>query len=242
MNNKKPIFCEKYYKRFFLEIHPLIGGEESENWSLTLLNMYKKWFIKKEIVFDVVNISISNSGIKSVILKIYEGKFFRFFKKEMGLHKLIRLSIFDKKKKRHTSIAEVSIFPQITHNLSEKIKSSNIKINTFKSSGAGGQHVNTTDSAVRIVHIPTNIVVQSQNHRSQYKNKKECFSVLESKLYRYYKQKNYKTKRLEINYLKKHVRTYILHPYQLVKDYRSGIYTFNAQSVFSGSIDSFLYN
>ena len=209
--------------------------------------MYQRWIEKHNFKYEIIDTSIGDeAGIKSVMLKILGKNSFGWLKTEKGVHRLVRISPFNSSKKRHTSFASVWIYPNIHNEILVTINQCDLRIDTCRSSGAGGQHVNTTDSAVRVTHLPSKIVVQSQNNRSQHRNKEECMSILKSKLYELELQKiknnNKKNndKKDEIKWGNQ-IRSYILHPYRMVKDLRTQHQTSNTTAVLDGDIDQFIY-
>ena len=209
--------------------------------------MYQRWIEKHNFKYEIIDTSIGDeAGIKSVILKILGKNSFGWLKTEKGVHRLVRISPFNSSKKRHTSFASVWIYPNINNEILVTLNQCDLRIDTCRSSGAGGQHVNTTDSAVRVTHLPSKIVVQSQNNRSQHRNKEECMSILKSKLYELELQKiknnNKKNndKKDEIKWGNQ-IRSYILHPYRMVKDLRTQHQTSNTAAVLDGDIDQFIY-
>ncbi len=229
-----------------LEIHPGAGGVESHDFALMLFNMYEKYLQKEEIKYQVLEFNKGEvAGIKSVSIKIMDFNSFGMFKRESGVHRLIRLSPFDSDNRRHTSFASVKVSPlleEVEFELDEK----DLKIDTYRSSGAGGQSVNTTDSAVRITHIPTAIVVTCQNERSQLQNKEQALKVLKSKLILLEEEaKKEKTSNLlgevKSNSFGSQKRTYTLHPYKLVKDHVSSYESSKAEKILQGYIKEFLY-
>ena len=230
----------------YLEIHAGAGGTESQDWADMLRRMYLKWFDKKKFVYEIISEHKGEeAGIKSCTLKITGNYLYGMMKNESGVHRLVRISPFDSGARRHTSFASVWIYPAIDESVEIKIDEKDLRIDTYRSSGAGGQHVNTTDSAVRITHLPTKIVVQCQNERSQHKNKETCFKMLKARLYEYEiqkkeeeTQKSLKTK-TDIGWGHQ-IRSYVLQPYQLVKDLRNKIEDTNPQSVLNGNIDAFI--
>ena len=187
------------------------------------------------------------AGIKSSIIKISGDHIYGFLKSESGIHRLVRISPFDSGARRHTSFASVWIYPVVNEDIDVKISEKDLRIDTYRSSGAGGQHVNTTDSAVRITHIPTKIVVQCQNERSQHKNKETCMNMLKARLYEFELQKreketsNIEDTKSDIGWGHQ-IRSYVLHPYRMVKDNRTNFESSNPDKVLEGNIDSFLEN
>ncbi|RZO49318.1 MAG: peptide chain release factor 2 [Candidatus Pelagibacterales bacterium] len=230
----------------YLEIHAGAGGTESQDWAQMLRRMYSKWVEKKKCKFEIISEHRGDeAGIKSTILKITGPYMYGWLKSESGVHRLVRISPFDSGARRHTSFASVWIYPVVDDSIKIEIKEKDIRVDTYRSSGAGGQHVNTTDSAVRITHLPTNIVVQCQNERSQHKNKETCFNMLKARLYRHEIEKkeeeseNLAKSKTEIGWGHQ-IRSYVLQPYQLVKDLRNNLENTDPESVLDGEIDSFL--
>ena len=177
----------------YLEIHAGAGGTESQDWADMLRRMYLKWFDKKNFKYEIISEHKGDeAGIKSSTVKVVGEYLYGLMKAESGVHRLVRISPFDSGARRHTSFASVWVYPDIEDNLDIKIEEKDLRIDTYRSSGAGGQHVNTTDSAVRITHLPSKIVVQCQNERSQHKNKETCFKMLKSRLYEHEMQKENK--------------------------------------------------
>ena len=230
----------------YIEIHAGAGGTESQDWAEMLRRMYMKWSANKEFKFQIISEHKGDeAGLKSSTIKI-EGEYvFGFLKSESGIHRLVRISPFDSGARRHTSFASVWVYPVVDENIDIEIMEKDLRIDTYRSSGAGGQHVNTTDSAVRITHIPTKIVVQCQNERSQHKNKETCMNMLKARLYNFaFKKKADQTKNIEdaksdIGWGHQ-IRSYILHPYRLVKDNRTNYESSNPDKVLDGEIDEFL--
>ncbi len=211
-----------------------------------LRRMYSKWAENKNFKFQIISEHKGDeAGIKSSIIKIFGSYSHGWLKSESGVHRLVRISPFDSGARRHTSFASVWVYPVLDDSIKIDIQEKDIRIDTYRSSGAGGQHVNTTDSAVRITHIPTNIVVQCQNERSQHKNKETCFNMLKARLYNYELQKK-DEKSEDLAKSKKdigwghQIRSYVLQPYQLVKDLRNNLENTNPEKVLDGDIDSFL--
>jgi len=230
----------------FLEIHAGAGGTESQDWAEMLQRMYVRWAESKE--FDISLLQESKgeeAGIKSSTLKISGDYVYGRLKRESGIHRLVRISPFDSNKRRHTSFASVWVYPEIDDKVEIEINESDLRIDTYRASGAGGQHVNKTDSAVRITHIPTHIVVQCQSGRSQHKNKSNAMAMLKSRLYELELQKR-KEEENKINSEKKdigwgnQIRSYVLHPYKLIKDLRTNYESSNVSDVLDGNIDKFL--
>ena len=230
----------------YLEIHAGAGGTESQDWAQMLRRMYSKWIEKKKSKFEIINEHRGDeAGIKSSTLKITGPYMYGWLKSESGVHRLVRISPFDSGARRHTSFASVWVYPVVDDSIKIDIQEKDLRIDTYRSSGAGGQHVNTTDSAVRITHLPTNIVVQCQNERSQHKNKETCFNMLKARLYKYEIQKkdeaseNLAKSKTDIGWGHQ-IRSYVLQPYQLVKDLRNNLENTDPDSVLDGDIDEFL--
>ena len=208
--------------------------------------MYIKWFDKKSFKYSMISEHKGDeAGIKSCVLKITGNNLYGLMKKESGVHRLVRISPFDSGARRHTSFASVWVYPCINDDIDIKIDEKDLRIDTYRSSGAGGQHVNTTDSAVRITHLPTKIVVQCQNERSQHKNKETCFKMLRSRLYEYELQKKAEENQASLSSKTDigwghQIRSYILQPYQLVKDLRNKVENTNPTDVLNGNIDEFI--
>lgn len=228
------------------EIHAGAGGTESCDWAMMLSRMYTKYFNKKGYTYELIDEQPGEeAGIKSITY-IVRGTFsYGYLKNEKGVHRLVRLSPFDSNNRRHTSFAAVDVIPEFDENVDVEIKDADIRIDVYRSSGAGGQGVNTTDSAVRVTHIPTGIVVTCQNERSQIKNKETALKVLKSKLY----QIKLKEQQDKINSIKSdhsgiefgsQIRSYVLHPYSMIKDHRTGYETSNVNKVLDGNLDGFI--
>ena len=237
---------ENDYLNTYLEIHAGAGGTESQDWAQMLRRMYSKWVEKKKCRFKVISEHKGDeAGIKSTTLKILGPFMHGWLKSESGVHRLVRISPFDSGARRHTSFASVWVYPVIDDSIKIEIKEKDLRIDTYRSSGAGGQHVNTTDSAVRITHIPTNIVVQCQNERSQHKNKETAYNMLKARLYKYEIQKKEEASetlaksKTDIGWGHQ-IRSYVLQPYRLVKDLRNNIENTDPDSVLDGEIDDFL--
>jgi peptide chain release factor 2 len=222
------------------------GGTEAQDWAEMLLRMYLRWTEKRSYKSEIIDILAGEeAGIKNVTLTISGDYAYGYLKAETGIHRLVRISPFDAGKRRHTSFASVFVYPEISEEIVVEIDEADLRIDTFRSSGAGGQHVNKTDSAVRITHIPTGIVVQCQNERSQHKNKAMATKVLRSRLYeREFQEKAEKMK--EVYETKKEIawgsqiRSYIMQPYRLVKDHRTGFTAGDVERVLDGDLDQFI--
>lgn len=231
----------------FIEIQSGAGGTESNDWSLMLMRMYMRWaeiYHKYKVeIFD--KIEGEGGGIKSAILKIHGNKAYGWAKTESGVHRLVRISPFDANAKRHTSFASVAVSPIFNTNTDITILEKDLKVDTFRASGAGGQHVNKTDSAVRIQHLPSGIVVQCQNNRSQHRNKAEALELLKSRLYELDLRKQEeeeakkRSQRTAIGWGHQ-IRSYVLHPYQMIKDLRTNYETGNTKAVLDGDLDDFM--
>ena len=230
----------------YLEIHAGAGGTESQDWADMLRRMYTKWALSKNYKCQLISEHKGDeAGIKSSTIKIEGDYVYGFLKSESGIHRLVRISPFDSGARRHTSFASVWAYPVIDESIKIEILDKDLRIDTYRSSGAGGQHVNTTDSAVRITHIPTKIVVQCQNDRSQHKNKETCMNMLKARLYEYeLKKKKEKLKSSEESKADigwgHQIRSYVLHPYRMVKDNRSNFESSNPEKILDGEIDDFL--
>jgi len=230
----------------FIEIHAGAGGTESQDWAEMLRRMYMKWASNKSFKSQLISEHKGDeAGIKSSTIKIEGDYVFGWLKSESGIHRLVRISPFDSGARRHTSFASVWIYPIVDDSIKIDILEKDLRIDTYRSSGAGGQHVNTTDSAVRVTHIPTKIVVQCQNERSQHKNKETCMKMLRARIYDYeikkreQESKNLENSKSEIGWGHQ-IRSYVLHPYQLVKDNRTNHESTNPKKVLDGEIDDFL--
>jgi len=233
-------------KNAIMAIHPGAGGTESQDWASMLLRMYLRWSEQRGFKTNILDLQDGEeAGIKSATIEI-NGKYaYGYSRAEVGVHRLVRISPFDANSRRHTSFASVFVYPEIEDTIIIEINPGDLRIDTYRASGHGGQHINKTDSAVRITHIPTGIVVTCQNERSQYKNKENALKVLKSRLYALKKQEeqkrldNLEKAKTEIAWGSQ-IRSYVLHPYNLVKDHRTGIETGNVQAVLAGDIDMFV--
>ncbi|MDC3106389.1 peptide chain release factor 2 [Candidatus Pelagibacter sp.] len=230
----------------YIEIHAGAGGTESQDWADMLRRMYLKWSDKKNHKYQIVSEHRGDeAGIKSTTIKLEGDYVFGWLKKESGIHRLVRISPFDSGARRHTSFASVWVYPVVDENINIDILDKDLRIDTYRSSGAGGQHVNTTDSAVRITHIPSKIVVQCQNERSQHKNKETCMNMLRARLYDFEikkkEEQNQSTEssKSEIGWGYQ-IRSYVLQPYRLVKDNRTDHESTSPDKVLDGEIDEFL--
>ncbi len=232
----------------YLEIHAGAGGTESQDWAQMLQRMYMRWSERKKFQFKIVYESLGEeAGIKSCTALV-EGKYaFGYLKRESGIHRLVRISPFDSNSRRHTSFSSVWISPYVDETIEINLQEKDMRIDTFRASGAGGQHVNTTDSAIRITHVPSGIVVQCQNERSQHKNKATAISLLKSKLYEMEMQKietekkASEDKKSDIGWGNQ-IRSYVLHPYRMVKDLRSDYEDSDPDAVLDGEIDKLIFS
>ena len=229
-----------------LEIHPGAGGTESQDWGSMLLRMYTRWAEQHGYRIETVDYQDGEeAGIKSVTLSIEGLNAYGYLKSEKGVHRLVRISPFDAAGKRHTSFCSIDIMPQLEGDIDIEINPDDLKIDVYRASGAGGQHINKTSSAVRITHIPTGIVTQSQAQRSQFKNKDQAMAMLKTKLYQLEEEKK-AAELAEIRGEQKdiawgsQIRNYVFHPYSLVKDLRSGHETGNIGAVMDGDLDPFM--
>jgi len=230
----------------YVEIHAGAGGTESQDWAEMLRRMYIKWASSKNYKYQLISEHKGDeAGIKSSTIKIDGNYVYGFLKSESGIHRLVRISPFDSVARRHTSFASIWVYPVIDESIKVEILDKDLRVDTYRSSGAGGQHVNTTDSAVRITHVPTKIVVQCQNDRSQHKNKETCMNMLRARLYEYelkkkeQKLKNSEESKSDIGWGHQ-IRSYVLHPYRMVKDNRTDFESSSPDKVLDGEIDEFL--
>ena len=230
----------------YLEIHAGAGGTESQDWAEMLRRMYLKWFDKRSFSYEIISEHKSDeAGIKSSTLKVSGEYLYGLMKSESGVHRLVRISPFDSGARRHTSFASVWVYPSVDDEIDIKIDEKDLRIDTYRSSGAGGQHVNVTDSAVRITHLPTKIVVQCQNQRSQHKNKETCYKMLKARLYEHEIQKREEQEQKNVSSKTDigwghQIRSYVLQPYRLVKDTRSKIESTNPEDILNGNLDKFI--
>jgi len=232
----------------YLEFHAGAGGTESQDWAEMLRRMYMKWAGNRGHKVELISEHKGDeAGVKSSVIKISGEYIYGFLKSESGIHRLVRISPFDSGARRHTSFASVWVYPVISEDIDVEVLDKDLRIDTYRSSGAGGQHVNTTDSAVRVTHLPSKIVVQCQNERSQHKNKETCMNMLKARLYEHEIQKrkkeseNIESSKSEIGWGHQ-IRSYVLHPYRMVKDNRTNYENSNPDKVLDGEIDDFLEN
>jgi peptide chain release factor 2 len=228
----------------YLEIHAGAGGTEAQDWAQMLLRMYSRWAEAHKYSVEIIEENAGEeAGIKSATIKIDGLKAYGWLKSESGVHRLVRISPFDSNARRHTSFASVGIYPVIDDSINIEINDSDLRIDTYRASGAGGQHVNKTDSAIRITHIPTGIVVQCQTDRSQHRNRSIAYEMLRSRLYELELRKREEEANIEdkneIGWGRQ-IRSYVMQPYQMVKDLRTGFEKGNVSAVLNGEIDEFL--
>ena len=229
-------------------IHPGAGGTESQDWAEMLYRMYSMWSESKGFKFNVIDFQNGDeAGLKDCTVEISGDYAYGLLQAEIGIHRLVRISPFDSNSRRHTSFASVSVSPAVNEDIDIEINQKDLRIDTFRSSGAGGQHVNKTDSAIRITHMPSGIVTQCQTQRSQHKNKEQALKVLKSKLFQLEMEKQLLNKK-ELQGEKKdigwgnQIRSYVFHPYNMIKDHRTKHEVGNIKSVMDGNIDDFIYS
>jgi len=229
-----------------LTIHPGAGGTEAQDWAQMLMRMYSRWSERKGFKTDTLDLMPGETaGIKSATLEIDGEYAFGYLKAEIGVHRLVRISPFDSNNRRHTSFASVFVYPETSGDIEVDIKPEDLRVDTYRAGGAGGQHVNKTDSAVRMTHIPTGISVQCQNERSQHKNRNSALKILKARLYQYYREQE-EEKKAELESGKKkiewgsQIRNYVFQPQQNIKDVRTGLETSDIQGVMDGKIDDFI--
>jgi peptide chain release factor 2 len=233
-------------KNALLAIHSGAGGTESQDWAQMLLRMYTRWVERRGFKYETIDfLAGEEAGIKSATLEITGEYAYGYLKGESGVHRLVRISPFDANKRRHTSFASIFVYPEIEDNITVEINDDDLRVETFRASGAGGQHVNKVSSAVRITHMPTGIVVQCQSERSQFRNKDNALKVLKARLYQRYKEdEEKKQEKLESQKKKiewgSQIRSYVFHPYNMVKDHRTNVETSDAQAVMDGDVDQFI--
>ena len=243
---KKMLGGEHDRKNAILAIHPGAGGTESQDWAEMLLRMYLRWMERRGFKREVIDYQPGDeAGLKSVTVTVTGEYAYGLLAAEAGVHRLVRISPFDQAARRHTSFASVYAYPEVAEDVEVEIEDKDIRIDTYRSSGAGGQHVNVTDSAVRITHLPTGIVVSCQNERSQHRNRDSAMKVLKSRLYDL-KYKEQQAALQQVSGIKKEIafgsqiRSYVLHPYQLVKDHRTKEQVGDVNRVLDGDIDVFI--
>ncbi len=236
------------YDRFnaYLTIHPGAGGTESQDWAEMLLRMYVRWAERKGFKVEFLDYQPGDeAGVKSVTLQISGENAYGYLRSEKGVHRLVRISPFDASGRRHTSFSSVDTVPEIDDSIEVEIRSEDLKVDTYRSSGAGGQHVNKTESAIRITHIPTGIVVACQNERSQFQNRDRAMQMLKAKIFEKYRQEQEaKLAQIKGEYTDiawgNQIRSYVFCPYTMVKDHRTEAETGNVQSIMDGELDSFI--
>lgn len=241
------LLSEPYDKNnAILELHPGAGGTESQDWASILLRMYQRWAEHKKFKVETLNyLAGDEAGVKSVALLIKGRNAYGYLKAEKGVHRLVRISPFDSSGRRHTSFVSCEVSPELADDVEIDLQQEDLKIDTYRASGAGGQHVNTTDSAIRMTHIPTNTIVTCQSERSQIKNREQAMKMMKSKLYQLEIEKkeqelaDIRGEQTEIGWGSQ-IRSYIFHPYSMVKDHRTKIDEGNAQGVIDGKIDTFI--
>jgi peptide chain release factor 2 len=229
-----------------VSIHSGAGGTEAQDWAEMLLRMYLRWTERRGFQTEIIDyLPGEEAGVKSVTFTVNGDYAYGYLQAESGIHRLVRISPFDAGRRRHTSFASVFVYPEIQEDIVVEINEEDLRIDTFRASGAGGQHVNKTDSAVRITHLPTGIVVQCQNERSQHKNRAMAMKVLRARLYEL-KRREQEEKMEKLHSSKKEIawgsqiRSYILQPYRLVKDHRTNLETGNVEAVLDGELDMFI--
>ncbi len=233
-------------KDAIVNIHPGAGGTESTDWASMLYNMYLRWASRHGFEVEVMDYQPGDeAGLKSATFAIKGQYAYGRLRAEIGVHRLVRISPFDANKRRHTSFASVFVYADVDEDIEIDIRADDLKVDTYRASGAGGQHVNTTDSAVRITHLPSGIIVQCQNERSQHKNRASAMKILKARLYER-EQEQLNAERDALNSQKQdiawgsQIRSYVLHPYQMVKDHRTNFETGNSESVLNGDLDGFI--
>ena len=229
-----------------LTIHAGAGGTEAQDWSQMLMRMYSRWSERRGFKTDTLDLSPGDTaGIKSATIEVNGDYAFGYLKAEIGVHRLVRISPFDSNNRRHTSFASVFVYPETSGDIEVEIKPEDLRVDTYRAGGAGGQHVNKTDSAVRMTHLPTKITVQCQNERSQHKNRNSALKILKARLYQHYKELEDEKKAVLESGKKKiewgsQIRNYVFQPHQMIKDVRTGLETSDIQGVMDGKIDDFI--
>jgi len=243
----KSWFTEEFdHHDAIVSIHPGAGGTESQDWAEIILRMYLRWSEKKGFKSEINDIQIGEeAGIKSVTFTVKGKNAYGLLKAEKGVHRLVRISPFDASSRRHTSFSSVDVIPVVEEDIEVAIDPNDLRIETYRATGAGGQHVNVTDSAVRITHMPTNVVAQCQSERSQFQNKETAMKILKARLFEKERERK-REKLVKIRGEKKEIawgsqiRSYVLHPYSLTKDHRTGVEKGNVQAVLDGELDNFI--
>ena len=230
----------------FLEVHAGAGGTEAQDWASMLVRMYSRWCERRGFKLEMIEESAGEeAGVKSVTMRVDGDNAYGWLKTESGVHRLVRISPYDSSARRHTSFASAWVYPVVDENIEIEVEDKDLRVDTYRASGAGGQHVNKTDSAIRITHIPTNIVVQCQNDRSQHRNRATAMNMLKARLYELELQKREQaandaaSAKTDIGWGNQ-IRSYVLHPYQMVKDLRTNIEKGNAGGVLDGDLDDFV--
>jgi len=233
-------------KDAILQIHPGAGGTESQDWTDMLYRMYIRWVEQQQFSYDVIDFQPGEeAGIKDVTIEVKGESAYGLLKAEMGVHRLVRISPFDASNRRHTSFASVFVYPSVDDDIEIEVSSDDLKIDTYRASGAGGQHVNKTESAVRITHIPTGTVAQCQNERSQHKNKANALKILKARLYKLKQEeqaearKDLEDQKMDIGWGSQ-IRSYVFHPYTMVKDHRTKVEIGDAKRVMDGDLNGFM--
>lgn len=229
-----------------ITIHPGAGGTESQDWAEMLFRMYLRYCQRRDFQTKILDLLAGDeAGIKSATIEVQGSYAYGYLKAEAGVHRLVRISPFDSQNRRHTSFASVFVYPEIDADIEITINPADLRIDTYRASGAGGQHVNKTSSAVRITHIPSGVVVQCQNERSQFQNKANAMKILMSRLYQI--ERDEEQKKLDAMEKNKkdiswgsQIRSYVFHPYNMVKDHRTGVETSNIQDVMDGNLGEFI--
>ncbi len=243
----KSLLCgDRDQNNAYMTIHSGAGGTEAQDWSFMLYRMYLKWIEKKRFQAEVVSLlEGEEAGVKSVTIKVSGSYAYGYLKGESGVHRLVRISPFDANSRRHTSFSSVFVWPEMDEDIQMSIKNEDLRVDTYRASGAGGQHVNKTDSAVRITHLPTGQVVQCQSQRSQHANRQQAVKLLYSILYQLELDKKQEEKKImqagkKANEWGSQIRSYVLHPYKMVKDHRTNLEKAQPENVLNGDLDDFI--